>query len=202
MRQWPVRVRELDPGRLAELEPLWRVLDEHHTRIPAGRGALRARALELSWPRRRAVYLRYLEQPDCFCLTGERDGAPIAYAMVWVGSGLEVGAAPERVAFLTSLVVLAAHRRCGVAGTLMDVVEARVAALGLRQLLLGVRPWNEGAIGFYRARGMVEVHPGVFAKELCRQHLRAPRAGRALVRERQLEPDVGAVVAQHAPAPG
>jgi ribosomal protein S18 acetylase RimI-like enzyme len=160
MSATPVRVSPVGPERLEELRPLWLALHDHHTRIPARMAAVRERSRGGSWRRRRAVYERYLAQRDCFCLVAERDCGAIGYAMVWVGCGLSVGAGAGPLAYLTSLSVLPADRGAGIGAALLREVRARSERVGARQLLVGVRTWNERALRFYAAHGFSAVTPG------------------------------------------
>jgi ribosomal-protein-alanine N-acetyltransferase len=61
------------------------------------------------------------------------------------------------IAELQRIAVSAGHRRAGVATALLDEVLALATTGGADRMLLEVREDNEGALGFYAARGFVEV---------------------------------------------
>jgi ribosomal protein S18 acetylase RimI-like enzyme len=161
-----ISIAILPPERLGVIEPLWVALHEHHMRGRSRPGALREQVREVAWRRRRSIYERYLTEPRCFCLLAERRGDPVGYAMVWVGSGPQVGAAVDQVAYLTSLSVLPGERGRGIGAALLHAVEERGTQRRSRALMLGVHTWNEEAIRFYERHGLRRVRPGVYAKRL------------------------------------
>ena len=61
------------------------------------------------------------------------------------------------IAELQRIAVAPAHRRAGHASALLAEVVERSRAAGAERLLLEVREDNAGALGFYAARGFVEV---------------------------------------------
>ncbi len=142
--------------RLDDLEPLWKAMHAHHRAVAGHLDAVAPfRSDEQSWTRRRAHYERVLAAQDAFVLLAERDGRPVAYALVAVSgteATLEVG---ERVAELDSLSVLPDERGDGLGGRLMDAVFEELRALGIEELSLAVMARNEGALRFYERRGFV-----------------------------------------------
>ncbi|MBZ5737568.1 ribosomal protein S18-alanine N-acetyltransferase [Nocardioides mangrovi] len=63
----------------------------------------------------------------------------------------------DDVAELQRIAVDAAHRRTGLASQLLDAVVGAAQEGGADRVLLEVREDNAGALGFYAARGFVEV---------------------------------------------
>lgn len=86
--------------------------------------------------------------PTVRYLVAERDGAIVGYAVASVGGD---------IAELQRIGVTAAARRSGVATALLDDVVAHAPGTGANRLLLEVREDNAGALGFYAARGFVEI---------------------------------------------
>ena len=71
--------------RLDDLEPLWKAMHAHHRSVAGHLTDIAPfRSDEQSWERRRAHYEGVLASPDAFVLVAERDGRPIAYAVVAV----------------------------------------------------------------------------------------------------------------------
>jgi ribosomal-protein-alanine N-acetyltransferase len=86
--------------------------------------------------------------PTVSYLVAELDGTVVGHA---------VASAAGDVAELQRIAVAPAHRRAGVASSLLAAVEAHAAAEGAERLLLEVREDNLAASAFYRARGFAEV---------------------------------------------
>ncbi len=86
--------------------------------------------------------------PTVSYLVAEVDGRVVGHA---------VASVVEDVAELQRIAVGSEHRRQGLASALLDAVVATARAGGADRLLLEVREDNAGALGFYAARGFVEV---------------------------------------------
>ena len=71
--------------------------------------------------------------------------------------GHAVASLAGEIAELQRIAVAADHRRSGVASALLDEVLALATAGGADRVLLEVREDNADALGFYAARGFVEV---------------------------------------------
>lgn len=93
-----VRIVRAGAERLADIEPLWKGLQEHHAAVAPTLGGLEARTPEEAWERRRVKYELWLDDPDAFLLLAERDGRAVGYALVTLGEGSQGWAAGERVA--------------------------------------------------------------------------------------------------------
>lgn len=140
--------------RLDDLEPLWKVLQEHHTSVAPTLGGFEARSPDEAWTRRRAKYEKWLRDPDAFVLLAERGGRPVGYALVTVGESFQGWATGERVADVETLSVLPDVRGAGVGTLLMDAVEDALAHVGIEALQLLVVAPNAEAIRFYERRGL------------------------------------------------
>jgi GNAT superfamily N-acetyltransferase len=139
---------------LAELEPLWLSLFDHHRTIGAAGLPMIDRAQ--TWPRRRAVYERLLETPDAFVLVARRDALAVGYALVHIHEGADdTWPTGARIAELESLAVLPSERGRGLGTLLLDAVDARLGDLGVDDLIVAVLVGNAGAEELYRRRGLV-----------------------------------------------
>ena len=84
----------------------------------------------------------------------------VRYVVAQVGGDVVGHAVVSVVADLSELqriAVATAHRRTGVATSLLEEAADLARAEGADRLLLEVREDNAGAIAFYRARGFVEI---------------------------------------------
>jgi ribosomal protein S18 acetylase RimI-like enzyme len=146
-----VAIVPLGAGRIDALRPLWLELHEHHRAVsPFDLIA----DDELSWQRRRAMYVRLLLD-DAFAYLAELGGAPVGYAFVRFHDGPDdtfpVG---ERYAEVLTLAVSGEHRRHGIGTRLLDVVDDELARRGVEGLEIAVMTGNDEAIRFYERRGL------------------------------------------------
>ena len=86
--------------------------------------------------------------PTVRYLVAEVDEAVVGYA---------VASFAGDIAELQRIGVTPAARRTGVATALLDEVVAEAPGTGANRLLLEVREDNTGALGFYAARGFIEI---------------------------------------------
>jgi ribosomal protein S18 acetylase RimI-like enzyme len=140
--------------RIADLEPLYIELHEHHVAIAPQMAGLPPRTPAESWAGRRALYEEWLEVPGALVLLAERDGKLVGYALVSTASGYQAWTSGDRVGEVRDLVVAGAARGAGVGSALMDSVERELAAQGIDELRLMVLDGNEDAFRFYESRGM------------------------------------------------
>lgn len=139
---------------VAELEPLWLALFDHHLAI--GAAGLRTIDRAQSWPRRRALYEEVLAVRDAFAVVARRDGAAVGYALVRIHEGADdTWATGDRLAELESLAVLTAERGRGLGTLLLDAVDVRLAELGIDDVVVAVLVGNDAAAALYRRRGWV-----------------------------------------------
>ena len=141
--------------RLDDVEPLWKAMHSHHSRVGARPAQVRPfRPAEDSWARRRARYEAWLAQADAFMLIAQSEGAAVGYAFTHVGSGEASIQTGERVAELASLSVLPDWRGQGIGSTLMDAARAELRWRGVTELTLSVMDGNADALRFYERLGM------------------------------------------------
>jgi ribosomal protein S18 acetylase RimI-like enzyme len=90
-----------------------------------------------------------------FGLLARIDGDLVGYAIVRIHDGpddsWELG---EPHAEVWTLVVDEAHRGDGIGSALLDEIDRRLAANGIRGLIIGVMVGNEGARRLYERRGL------------------------------------------------
>ena len=139
--------------RVDELEPLWKALQEHHSQVMAQPAGLAPRGLDESWELRRRKYRSLLAEPQAFVMIAEGDGEPVGYAMVHLSEGSVGYTTSATVADVETLSVMPSARGGGVGAAPMDAVEGELAAVGVRELRLGVVAGNDDAIRFYERRG-------------------------------------------------
>lgn len=154
-----MRIDREGPEAVGELEPLWLALREHHGEVAPELGPLQTP--EESWRRRRADYVRWLEQPDSFVLVArDDDGHAVGYALVVVhdtGGSLWTGIG-SRLADVETLSVLPEARGDGVGKRLLDAAAARARELGIPQLELTVVASNADARRFYEREGFFDAY--------------------------------------------
>jgi ribosomal protein S18 acetylase RimI-like enzyme len=137
------------------LEELWLALFEHHRR---GLPDLPYHRPETSWRIRRSEYLRWLAHPLAFVLVAYAGSTPVGYAMVEIVDGPEdTWVTGDRIAELQTLSLAPEWRGRGLGTTLLDRVDAELAARGVRDLMLAVVAGNDGAERFYQRRGLRKV---------------------------------------------
>lgn len=141
----------LEAGRIDALRPLWLELHHHHRAVSpldlVGDD-------ELSWQRRRAMYLRLLEE-DAFAYLAQLDGAPVGYAFVRLHEGPDdTFPLGERYAEVLTLAVTAPHRDQGLGGRLLDAVDAELDRRGVESVAIAVMTGNDDALRFYERRGL------------------------------------------------
>jgi ribosomal protein S18 acetylase RimI-like enzyme len=145
-----VSIAPLGAAQLAEVEPLWRSLIGHIRELDS---VVELVPHELSWPRRLAIYEGLLADGESFALGARRAGRLVGYAVMHVAPPDAVWSTGARYAELTSLCVAAEERGGGLGTALLDAAEARLAARGIDQYVIGVDTVNEGAQRFYEKRG-------------------------------------------------
>ena len=147
----PVAVAGIGFERLEVLRDLWLSLHRHH-------GEIGSRPLvadeEASWQRRRARYERWLRDGEGFVLLAEREGRPVGYAVVHIEEGPDdTYPLGDRWAEIYSLSVALEARGQGIGSRLLDAVDARLAALGIRDVAIAAMVENEAALRLYERRG-------------------------------------------------
>jgi ribosomal protein S18 acetylase RimI-like enzyme len=157
MSDFSRRIARGGAERIADLEPLYLVLHEHHATVSPLLAGMEARDPGESWSRRRARYEQWLSTPGSFVLIAEEGERAIGYAVVSLGDGSQGWGSGERVGDVHDLAVLPEARRRQVGSELMDEVERELLRAGVGECRLKVIPANADAIHFYERRGMLAV---------------------------------------------
>jgi GNAT superfamily N-acetyltransferase len=145
-------IEQHNPAYVEQLRPLWLAMKEHHGSITPGRGPVRDD--EDSWARRRADYVKWLAEPDAFCLVArDPEGTILGYALVTVNDGSATWAAVDRFGYLESLSVLPRARGQGVGAALLRAAEDHLATLGVEHVEITLVAANEDARRFYEREG-------------------------------------------------
>ncbi len=152
-----MQIMRAGPERIADLEPLYTALHEHHVAVAPTLAGMEARTSEESWRGRRGKYERWLGTPGAFVLIAEQGGRPVGYALVSLSNGLQAWASGERLADLRDLAVLPEERGHGIGSALVDAVERELTAVGIRDYRVNVIAANTDAIRFYERHGMALV---------------------------------------------
>jgi GNAT superfamily N-acetyltransferase len=134
-------------ARIPELEPLWRVLYNHHAQV--GRPVAPLRDFDDSWRRRGAQYESWLEAGEAVLLVAERDHRVIGYAMVTVGEGPATWDLGERTLVIETLVVAPEERGAGVGHALLEEAERAAREAGADTMAVGLVHTNEAGRRFY-----------------------------------------------------
>src|SRR5688572_13704902 len=138
----PLRDRQHVRARFAELQDFERELDP---RMPPGE-AIADRYLELM--------LRRCEEFDGTVLVASTESAVIGFVTVYARHrSSEPDDDPAPHAFVSDLVVAAAHRKRGIGRALLRAAESRARAAGVGSLLLSVKAGNGAAAALYAAEG-------------------------------------------------
>jgi ribosomal protein S18 acetylase RimI-like enzyme len=139
--------------RLDEVRELWLQLHHHHRRVAVAQPLVADD--ELSWKRRRALYLERLRGGEDF-LALARDGSSlVGYAMVTIELGPDdTFPLGDRYAEVYSMSVAEDARGRGIGTQLLDFVERELVARGIHDLKIAVMVGNADALRFYERRGM------------------------------------------------
>ena len=146
------RIVEGGPERIADLEPIWQALYEHHGDIAEGVAGVRP--YEDTWKQRQGQYREWLEgDGEAALLLAERDGRAVGYAMLTAGPGAATWDLGDRVVEIETLSVLPEERGSGVGAALMDECRRWARDRGGRTIAVGLAHTNEGARRFYERVG-------------------------------------------------
>jgi GNAT superfamily N-acetyltransferase len=147
-------IEQHNPAYVEQLRPLWLAMKNHHGEITPEWGPVRSD--EDSWARRREDYVKWLQEPDAFCLIARApDGTALGYALVTVNEGSPswpIG----RFGYIESISVLPEARGAGIGGALLSGVEDHRATLDVEHVELTVVAANAGARRFYEREGYAE----------------------------------------------
>ena len=141
--------------RIDELEPIYRVLYEHHLAVSAWRPAPE-RGLELAWQRRRKRYESTVSTSDGILLVAEGDGRVVGALIGEVedpADGSDVFAVPTRTAHVHDLAVLPEAQGGGVGRALIERFEKELHERDVDNYGLDVMAGNDPALRFYDSLG-------------------------------------------------
>jgi ribosomal protein S18 acetylase RimI-like enzyme len=150
---------ELRRGSAADLpllKPLWVSVHHQHAQSMPELGPYVDD--DRTWEVRSALYGELLARPGTMLFLATAGSAVIGYGLAhvlaaadtWLPDTWQTGA---RIGEIESLAVLPSHRGQGIGTRLLDALEAELAAIGIRDLILGVLPGNAEAIRLYQRRG-------------------------------------------------
>lgn len=135
-----------------ELCSLWLALHRHERSVAP---TLPLVPDELSWRRRRARYIRWLELERGFLALARNRAGLVGYAFVRLEEGFDdTFPLGERYAELYSLSVADGWRGQGIGTLLLDFVDAELESRGIRDLIVAVMLGNSVAQRLYERRGL------------------------------------------------
>jgi ribosomal protein S18 acetylase RimI-like enzyme len=139
-----------------DLQPLWRVLYEHHMALtPHLRD--RARPYDQAWKEHERLMEEWLgAEPDSFVLAAQQADRYVGYAFVRVRPSALFAvswSASDPLAELAILAVLPEARGRGIGSALLDAVEARLRELRIEDMVIDVITTNTDAMRLYERRG-------------------------------------------------
>lgn len=141
---------------LASLEPLW--VGVHHRHAESMPELAPYVDDQQTWAARSVLYAELLGKPDTVLLLATADGELVGYGLAhvmpagdtWVADTWQTG---DRIGEIESLAVLPSYRGRGIGTQLLTGLERELQAIGVRDLIIGVLPGNEGAIRLYQRHG-------------------------------------------------
>jgi arginase len=138
-----------------DVRELWLALHHHHrdvaTTVPLVDDD------ELSWRRRRQLYLDHLARESGFFALASVGEDLVGYAFVFIADGPDdTFLLGERYAEVYSLSVAASMRARGIGTQLLDFIDYELAGRGISDLKIAVMVGNEGARRLYERRGLRE----------------------------------------------
>ncbi|HJS97050.1 MAG TPA: GNAT family N-acetyltransferase [Solirubrobacteraceae bacterium] len=146
------KIELADTSCVDELRSLWLALHRHERTVAP---TLPLVPDDLSWRRRRSLYLRWLELEQGFLAVARNRAGIVGYAFVRLDEGSDdTFRLGERHAELYSLSVGPAWRGRGIGTLLLDFVDAELASRGIRDLIISVMVGNSGAQRLYERRGL------------------------------------------------
>lgn len=141
--------------RVEQVRELWLALHRHHREVTAPLPLVVDD--ELSWARRRALYLDRLRTETGFLALAMLGGAVAGYALVCIEEGPDdTFPLAERYGELYSLSVDPDLRGRGIGTRLLDFVDRELAERSIYDLKVAVMTANAGARRLYERRGLRE----------------------------------------------
>jgi ribosomal protein S18 acetylase RimI-like enzyme len=139
-------------GCVDGLRALWLALHRHERRVAP---TLPFVPDDLSWCRRRSLYLAWLEREQGFLALARNRAGLVGYAFVRLEQGSDdTFPLGEHYAELYSLSVAEGWRGQGVGTLLLDFVDAELKSRGIHDLLVAVMVGNSDAQRLYERRGL------------------------------------------------
>lgn len=139
-------------GCVDEVRSLWLALHRHERSVAP---ALPLVPDELSWRRRRSLYISRLEQEQGFLALARNRAGVVGYAFVRLEQGSDdTFPLGEHYAELYSLSVAYAWRGQGIGTLLLDFVDAELELRGIHDLIVAVMVGNSDAQRLYERRGL------------------------------------------------
>ncbi|MBV9192947.1 MAG: GNAT family N-acetyltransferase [Solirubrobacterales bacterium] len=139
--------------RVDELRELWLHLHHHHRSVVGTLPLIDDD--ELSWQRRRALYIARISSGTGFLVLAINRDVVVGYAVVCIQEGPDdtfpVG---ERYAELYSLSVAPDRRGQGIGTRLLDFVDDELARRSIVDLTVAVMVGNDDALRLYARRGL------------------------------------------------
>lgn len=166
-----LEIARLDPADVEVLRPAWLALRDHHGDLTPDWGPVRED--DESWARRRGDYVKWLAEPDAFCLVARRDGALAGYTLVTVNAAGPTWGPVDRFGYVETLSVMPQERGRGVGSALLAAAEDHLADLGVVMVELSMVARNEDARRFYEREGYA------VAFLTMQRRVRRPDRGRA-----------------------
>jgi ribosomal protein S18 acetylase RimI-like enzyme len=155
----PLTAREA----LDQLEPLWRALHLHHLEVATYRPLLDDAGE--SWVRRRALYVRLLDDGGALFTARNENGQALGYAFTQTTPGADdTFDAPNGVIELVSLIVLPDARSEGIGTQLLDAVRNFARRESIDMLRVAVMLGNDRARAFYERSGFTAAEAVLYLK--------------------------------------
>jgi ribosomal protein S18 acetylase RimI-like enzyme len=138
------------------LEPLWVAV--HHVHAASMPELAPYVSDAETWAQLRRHYEHLFAKPDTELLLALDGDELVGYALTHVLPVQETfipdtWRTGERIGELESLSVLPSHRDRGIGSALLDAVDESFESRGIRDVIVGALPGNEGAIRLYGRRG-------------------------------------------------
>jgi ribosomal protein S18 acetylase RimI-like enzyme len=151
-----VSISRRSAADIPRLEPLWVAV--HHQHVASMPELAPYVSDAVTWSERRALYEELFRKPDTFLYLALADEELVGYALVhvtpssgtWVADTWVTG---DRIAELESISVLPEHRGKGIGSMLVDACHGAIETLGVKDVIVGLLPGNEGARRLYERHG-------------------------------------------------
>ena len=148
-----IRLELAGIDRVDQLRELW--LDLHHHHRGVVEGVPLVEDDEVSWRRRRALYLKRLSSGTGFLVLASDGDAAVGYALVRIEPGPDdtfpVG---QSFAELYSLSVTPGLRGRGIGTQLLDFVDRELARRSIEDVKVAVMADNVAGVRLYERRGL------------------------------------------------